>query len=181
MPKPGLQFLFHILQSEQSILARTDQKAYTLLSVLGVFMVFFIAYYRMMVINMLIVSLLAIYFAAGFLAIYRLVRTIQPRIRGVATPKETGRGRADPTYFGGIRQFTTSDDYFDYLKEVEDDEDEILRLLSRQVHALAHLNWEKNSHLRKGMQYFVLAIGSELVMILSTFVKMGLDVVSVQG
>jgi len=37
--------IFHILQSEQLILQRTDQKAFTLMSILGVFMVFFIVHF----------------------------------------------------------------------------------------------------------------------------------------
>ena len=48
MPDVSFRLLFQVSSSEQSILARTDQKAYTLLSVLGVFMVFFIVYYRLM-------------------------------------------------------------------------------------------------------------------------------------
>ena len=37
--------IFQILQSEQNILQRTDQKAFTLMSILGVFMVFFIVHF----------------------------------------------------------------------------------------------------------------------------------------
>ena len=178
MPRPSLRFLLQILQSEQSILARTDQKAYTLLSILGVFMVFLIVYYRLIAINLVIVVLLTLYFGTAFMAIYMLVRTIQPRIHENVIPKELDRSRADPTYFGGIRQFATSNDYYKNLKRVGDDEDEVLKLLSRQVHSLAHLNWEKNRHPGKRVRFFVLAIGTELVMLLSTFVKMGLDALS---
>ena len=37
--------LFFIIQNEQLILQRTDQKAFTLMSILGVFMVFFIVHF----------------------------------------------------------------------------------------------------------------------------------------
>ena len=37
--------IFFIIQSEQLILQRTDQKAFTLMSLLGVFMVFFIVHF----------------------------------------------------------------------------------------------------------------------------------------
>ena len=37
-----LQALLQILDGEQQIIQRTDQKALTLLSILGVFMVFFV-------------------------------------------------------------------------------------------------------------------------------------------
>ena len=178
MPDPGFQLLFHILRSEQSILARTDQKAYTLLSILGVFMVFFIVYYRLMVINAFIVVMLTIYFGAAFLTIWSLVQTIQPRIHRKAHPTDNNTYQRDPTFFGGIREFRSSDDYYAFMKDLEKDEDRILQLLSRQVHALAIINWAKNVHLRRGVYYFVVAVGAELLMILSTFIKSGLESLS---
>ena len=178
MPGPRFQFLFHILQSEQSILSRTDQKAYTLLSILGVFMVFFIVYYRMMVINMFIVVVLTIYFGAAFLTIWSLVRTILPRYKRDSDAAGSDLDRLDPTFFGGIREFQSSDDYLAHLKTLEKDEGHVLRLLSRQVHTLATINWSKNTHLRRGVYSFIVAIGAELLMILSTFIKRGLESLS---
>ncbi len=114
MPDVRFQFLFHIVQSEQSILARTDQKAYTLLSILGVFMVFFIVYYRLLAINPFIVAVLVVYFGAAFLAIYSLMRTIQPRIHPDSSDGNDESNPADPTFFGGIRQYSTSAEYYAY-------------------------------------------------------------------
>ncbi len=181
MPGLSYQLLFHILQSEQSILTRTDQKAYTLLSILGVFMVFFIVYFRMMVINVFIVVILTIYFGAAFLTIWSLVQTIQPRYqRGSgATDKENAKPNLDPTYFGGVREFQTGDDYFTYLKGLEGDEDLILKILSRQIHALSAINWTKNKHLHRGVYCFIVAISTELLMILSTFIREGLESLSI--
>lgn len=172
----SFQLLFHILQGEQSILSRTDQKAYTLLSVLGVFMVFFIVYYRLIVVNYFIIGMLGIYLIAAFFTIWSLVRTILPRIHQ-ESKSESETDPLDPTYFGGIREFPTSDEYFAYLKELDAREDEayFLKILSRQVHALANINWTKNRHLRSGMYGFIVAISTELLMILSTFIKGGLE------
>ncbi len=61
------------------------------------------------------------------------------------------------------------------LSDIGDDEDRILRLLSRQIHSLAQVNWAKNGYLRKGVRYFVVAVGTELLMILSTFIAKGLE------
>jgi hypothetical protein len=176
MPGTGFQLLFHILQGEQSILSRTDQKAYTLLSVLGVFMVFFIVYYRMLVVNYFIIGLLGIYFVAAFFTILFLVRTILPRLHR-ESKADPEADTLDPTYFGGIREFPTSDEYFAYLKELNarEDEDFFLEILSRQVHAMANINWTKNRQLRFGVYGFIIAIGTELLMILSTFIKAGLE------
>lgn len=179
MSGTSFQLLFHIVQGEQSILSRTDQKAYTLLSVLGVFMVFFIVYYRLLVVNYFIIGMLGIYFVAAFLTIWSLVRTILPRMH-----RESKSGTEaiplDPTFFGGIRKFPTSEEYFAYLKELDDQEDEefLLKLLSRQIHALANINWSKNRYLRYGVYCFIIAIGAELLMILSIFVKGGLEALS---
>lgn len=180
MPESTYHLLFHILRSEQSILSRTDQKAYTLLSILGVFMVFFIVYYRLLVINVFIVVVLAIYFGAAFLTIWNLVHTILPRVHQESGGGEEEAHRIDPTFFGGIREFPTSDEYFAYLQglDLEKNEEHILRLLSRQVHSLAVINWTKNAHLRRGVYCFTVAIGAELLMILSTFIKKGLESLS---
>ncbi len=141
-------------------------------------MVFFIVYYRMMVINAFIIVVLTIYFGAAFLTIWSLVQTIQPRIRRESRPTDNNTSQPDPTFFGGIREFQCSDDYYAFMKDLEKDEDRILRLLSRQVHALALINWAKNAHLRRGVYYFVVAVCAELLMILSTFVKKGLESLS---
>ena len=45
MNNNNFKALFQVLSSEQQILMRTDQKAFTLLSILGVFMVFFIIHF----------------------------------------------------------------------------------------------------------------------------------------
>ena len=177
MAGTSFQLLFHILQSEQAVLARTDQKAYTLLSVLGVFMVFFIVYFRLLVINTFIVAMLPIYFGAAFLTIWQLVHTILPRFHEDPNKAEEDDLRLDPTFFGGIREFPTSKEYFEHLRELnlDTDEERVLRLLSRQVHALAVINWSKNTRLRRGVYGFIVAIGTELVMILSTFITKGLE------
>lgn len=177
MTGPSFQLLFHILQSEQAVLARTDQKAYTILSVLGVFMVFFIVYFRLLVINAFIIAMLPIYFGAAFLTIWQLVHTILPRFHEDPNSHDESEIRLDPTFFGGIREFPTSDEYFAHLKamDLDTDEERVLRLLSRQVHALATINWEKNTRLRRGVYSFIVAIGAELLLILSTFIKKGLE------
>ncbi|MEE9162668.1 MAG: Pycsar system effector family protein [Candidatus Neomarinimicrobiota bacterium] len=142
-------------------------------------MVFFIVYYRLLAINPFIVVVPVIYFGAAFLAIFSLMRTIQPRIHPSSPSGNDESNPADPTFVGGIRQYSTSEEYHAYLSEIGDDEEHILRLLSRQIHSLAQVNWAKNDHLRKGVRYFVVAVGTELLMILSTFIAKGLETLSV--
>jgi len=65
--------LFHVLDSEQQIIQRTDQKAFTLLSILGVFMVFFIIHFLKIQMDWLRFILVVVYFIAAFLAIVNLM------------------------------------------------------------------------------------------------------------
>ena len=178
MPNVSFRLLFQVLSSEQSILARTDQKAYTLFSVLGVFMVFFIVYYRLMAINLFIPVMLGVYFPAALLTILSLLRTLLPRFQRAVSISDEHAPEPDPTFFGGIREFSSSEAYYIYIKDLEADDDLALKQLSRQVYALAGINLIKNTQLRWAMVAFTVAITTNLVMILSTFVSVGLDFLS---
>jgi len=153
-----------ILNSEQQILLRTDQKAYTLLSILGVFMVFFLVHYIRIPVNWITLSLLAFYFLSAYFTIFCLVKTVIPRISTAP----------NPTFFEGIRQFKDAQDYYDYIKEVNENYDEMLRLFSLQTHALAEINHKKNYYLKRGVIFFIAAITFELTIVLITFFKLGL-------
>ena len=73
--------LLQVLSGEQQVIQRTDQKAVTLLSILGVFMVFFIVHFPKIQMSALIFFLMMIYFTAAMGTIYYLVRVIVPRVR----------------------------------------------------------------------------------------------------
>ena len=73
--------LLQVLSGEQQVIQRTDQKAFTLLSILGVFMVFFIVHFPKIQMSALIFFLMMIYFTAALGTIYYLVRVIVPRVR----------------------------------------------------------------------------------------------------
>ena len=73
--------LLQVLAGEQQIIQRTDQKAFTLLSILGVFMVFFIVHFPKIQLTALIFTLMMIYFSAAIGTIYSLVRVIVPRVQ----------------------------------------------------------------------------------------------------
>ena len=77
--------LLQVLSGEQQVIQRTDQKAFTLLSILGVFMVFFIVHFQKVQINFFVFTLMMIYFSSAMGTIYYLVRVIVPRI----TPHKT--------------------------------------------------------------------------------------------
>ena len=171
MSEVNHKLLMSVLESEKSILSRTDQKAYTMLSILGVFMVFFIVYFRLLAVNVFIMGMLSIYFTAAFLAIYNLIKTMMPRVHREFLEHEAEEQQIDPTFFGGIHEFKSSQEYYDYMLSVMQDADLSNRMIARQIHSVALINWTKNLHLRRGMYFFIAAIGTELIMILSTFLK----------
>ncbi len=73
--------IFHVLSNEQQILQRTDQKAFTMLSILGVFMVFFIVHFLKIQLDWFKFIMVIIYFISAFLAIINLVLVIAPRVK----------------------------------------------------------------------------------------------------
>jgi hypothetical protein len=61
-----INVLFQILTSEQQTLQRVDQKAFTMLSLLGVFAVFFIIHYTKIPASLITFILILLYFISVF-------------------------------------------------------------------------------------------------------------------
>ena len=165
-----LDALLQILAGEQTIIQRTDQKAFTLLSILGAFMVFFIVHFTKMQLDMVIFSLIMIYFPAAMGTIYFLVRVLIPRVRGAKeindNPEEEQTEDINPTFFAGISQFETPDAYAKYLRTIATDDKKLYKMFSAQVFSLGLINQRKNNSLRKSMVFFVTALTSELMIIM---------------
>jgi len=165
MVRSNIAPIFHILQSEQQILMRTDQKAFTLLSILGVFMVFFIIHFLKIQMDWLRFILVIVYFIAAFMAIVYLVLVIVPRVRTAKVKEDNPEINA--TFFGGISQFSTADEYANYLLEIAVDETKTYNMFASQVFALGKINNYKNKNLKQAILFFALAIMSELFIIMS--------------
>ena len=193
--------LLQVLSGEQQVIQRTDQKAFTLLSILGVFMVFFIVHFPKIQMNVFIFSMMMIYFTSAMGTIYYLVRVIIPRIskhRTNSENKDIERDEAmnptlfdriiqwlrkylirpdydnvekdkviNPTFFAGISQFRNSDEYAIYLKSIAKNEDGLYEMFASQVFALGNINQVKNENVRIALYYFISALVSELLIIMS--------------
>ena len=193
--------LLQVLSGEQQVIQRTDQKAFTLLSILGVFMVFFIVHFPKIQINFFIFSMMMIYFTSAMGTIYYLVRVIIPRINKHRTnpePIEVNRDQVmnptlfdriiqwfrrykirtdyegveedeviNPTFFAGISRFNNSDEYAVYLKSIAENEDGLYEMFASQVFALGNINQEKNENVRLALYFFISALVSELLIIMS--------------
>ena len=156
--------LMRILDGEQQIIQRTDQKAFTMLSLLGVFMVFFIVHFTKMQMDTIIFLLIVIYFPAAMGALYFLVRVIVPRVKNIDTPN---KDIINPTFFGGISQFASPEDYGKYLRKITQDDDKLYEMFAGQVFAIGRINSRKNDNIRKAMFYLVVALTSELLIIMT--------------
>ncbi|MBL7013759.1 MAG: hypothetical protein ISR83_05020 [Candidatus Marinimicrobia bacterium] len=171
MSDKNISALLQVLNSEQQITARTDQKAFTMLSILGVFMVFFIVHFLKLQMNWFIFAMVLVYFSSALMAIIHLVMVIVPRVRKVKSEVklETDKDEqfANPTFFGGISQFKDADTYASYLKSISETEDKIYEMFAAQVFSLGKINAYKNTALRRSIFFFVSAILSELMIIMS--------------
>jgi archaellum component FlaG (FlaF/FlaG flagellin family) len=163
--------LLQVLAGEQQIIQRTDQKAFTLLSILGVFMVFFIVHFPKIQMSALIFVLMMVYFTAALGTIYNLVRVIVPRVqkRKVKTTSEDVEKNEviNPTFFAGISQFKSPEEYAFYLKSIAKDEEQLYQMFASQVFALGNINLVKNENIRKSIFFFITALMSELSIIMS--------------
>lgn len=65
MSDKNISALLQVLNSEQQITGMTDQKAFTMLSILGVFMVFFIVHFLKLQMNWFIFTMVIIYFGSA--------------------------------------------------------------------------------------------------------------------
>ena len=161
--------IFQILQSEQLILQRTDQKAFTLMSLLAAFMVFFIVHFPKVMgngeINVLTAIMVLIYFINATFGLINLMLVIVPRIRNDMSHQDLPDINA--TFFGGIIQFNNPVEYATYLAEMTEDNDNTFKMFSAQLYALGHINAYKNKHMRRAIIFFGGAIFSELIIIMA--------------
>ena len=161
--------IFQILQSEQLILQRTDQKAFTLMSLLAAFMVFFIVHFPKVMgngeINFLTAIMVLIYFINATLGLINLMLVIVPRIRNDMSHEDLPDINA--TFFGGIVKFNNPIEYASYLAEMTEDNDNTFKMFSAQLYALGHINAYKNKHMRRAIIFFGGAIFSELIIIMA--------------
>ena len=186
--------LLQVLSGEQQVIQRTDQKAFTLLSILGVFMVFFIVHFPKIQMNIFIFLMMMIYFTSAMGTIYYLVRVIVPRIsenkadlldnhkfnllKKLYSWLRKHKIRNDyediekdevinPTFFAGISRFKNSNEYADYLKSTANSENGLYEMFASQVFALGNINQVKNENIRMALYFFISALVSELLIIMS--------------
>lgn len=174
MPHDKLSSVLRILDNENHLLERADQKAVSLLSILGVFMVFFIVYYRLIPVNALTVTLTTVYFLCALASIVSLIFTLRPRIEqnGAAKAGEVDKSSlGEPAFFAGISQFPNLDAYKESLGEMFKDESTTLDVYIRQIYSVAHINAAKYSNLRRATLLVIITLVMELAIIAYLFIS----------
>lgn len=173
MSQDKLSIVLRILDNESQLIERADRKAIALLSILGVFMVFFVVYYRLIPVNRVTVALTASYFALAMLAIASLVMTVHPRIvRGEQTENKNNKDEmpsCEPAFFAGICKFPDLAAYRKALGDMMADEAVTFNIYSRQVFSLAQINAAKYKHIQRATFLTVAALAIELSIIVYIF------------
>ena len=136
-----------------------------------------------------------VYFTSAMGTIYYLVRVIIPRIskqKDSHINDRTGSGFfneivqwiskykiqndyidmeedevINPTFFAGISRFKNSNEYAVYLKSIAKNEDSLYEMFASQVFALGNINQVKNENVRLALYFFISALLSELLIIMS--------------
>tara|TARA_Y100000816_G_C25909065_1_gene474137 strand:- start:339 stop:728 length:390 start_codon:yes stop_codon:yes gene_type:complete len=115
--------------------------------------------------------MMIIYFTSAMGTIYYLVRVIVPRIRKHKTRIEDNNIEENeiinPTFFAGISQFKTPEEYAFYLKSIAQNENQLYQMFASQVFALGKINLEKNENIRLSTFFFIAALVSELLIIMA--------------
>jgi hypothetical protein len=166
-----LLFVLRVLDAENRLLERADQKAISLLSALGVFMVFFIVWHRLIPINVFTVILLSIYFVVALMAIVSLILTVRPRIHMVE--EETGdtdkAATSEPAFFVGICKFPTLAAYRQGLENMTKDEASAIDVYTRQIFSLARVNTAKYRNINRAVLLVIIALATELALVAYLF------------
>ncbi|RPI70990.1 MAG: hypothetical protein EHM47_11115 [Ignavibacteriales bacterium] len=163
--------LFEILTSEQQTLQRADQKAFTMLSLMGVFAVFFIVHYSKIPPTVLTFILIFFYFISVLTAIFFLVSVVSPRIKeteDISKDKKT----ILPTFFGGIVKYKSAEDYAESLGTILNDNEMTYKIFSKSVYSIARINSYKHKFLKYGIRAFVFAIAIEFSIIVMLYLNL---------
>jgi hypothetical protein len=172
MSNGSLPIVLRILDNENRLVERADQKSISLLSILGVFMVFFIVYYRLIPINVFTVILLSIYFIVALMAIVSFILTVRPRIRLVEdeTKDMDKAAECEPAFFAGICKFPTLSAYRQALQDMIKDEASAIDVYTRQLFGLARVNAAKYKNIRRAVLLVIIALATELALVAYLFI-----------
>ena len=166
-----LDVLLEILSSEQQMLQRADQKAFTLLSILGAFSIFFIVHYTKIPPTPLSFIIIFFYFLFFLFTIINMVLVVIPRVKE-RKPEIPGKRETAPIFFGGIIQYQSPEEYAEKLGILLENADATYETFARSVYSISRINSFKNKHLRYGIICFVTSVALEFIVIVSLYLNL---------
>ncbi|MCP4608613.1 MAG: hypothetical protein GY845_07855 [Planctomycetes bacterium] len=166
-----VETVLKVLENENHLTERADQKSIAMLSVLGVFMVFFIVYFRIIPVTAFTVSLITFYSICAMFAILSLIVAISPRIRIEQGEKAGDPPSCEAVFFTNICHFDSPSLYTKAMHDLVDDEETMISVFSHQIYSVARINATKYRHLKRGMFLVVIALVTELALIAYLFVN----------
>lgn len=164
--------ILRILDNENRLLERADQKAISMLSIIGVFMVFFIVYCRVIPINYITIAFITIYFLCALISIVNLIMAMRPRIRKDEPEEgcETDVPQGEPAFFTGICQFPNVNAYKKGLDIMMKDDESIIDIYIKQIYSVAMINAAKYKYVQRGIFLGIIALVIELITIIYLFI-----------
>jgi hypothetical protein len=167
----SFSFIIKILKNENWLVERADQKAISMLSTLGVFMVFFVAYYRVFPINAFTITMITLYIVFALASIFSLIMAIRPRTnRKPDTVTTNGKMQiADPAFYTGIVAHPNLEAFKKNLMDVLKNDESIVDMYLREVWTVAHINAAKYKYVNRGVALVIITLTIELIMIVYLF------------
>ena len=147
--------LLQVLAGEQQIIQRTDQKAFTLLSKDPDEYPDFCAYD-------------GLFHRCNGHHLFSCPghRSADPKVKTLDKDVEKDEV-INPTFFAGISQFKSPEEYAFYLKSIAKDDEQLYQMFASQVFSLGNINLVKNENIRQSVFFFITALISELLIIMS--------------
>lgn len=164
MADTDFKALFQVLSNEQQLLQRADQKAYTMLSIIAVWMMFFIVHYMRVPPYRYVLVFMGAFFFLALCSIGLLLAVITPRITHSRIDSK-GKERINPTFFGGIVHFKNPEEFSKALHEAAGDDEHMYTMFADSVYRIAHINHAKSKNLRRAIVSFVLAVTVQLCLV----------------
>ena len=162
-----------ILDDQNHLSERADGKAISLLSMLGIFTVFFVSQIgNLNTEHLFMVILVVIYFISVLLAIVQIILAISPRIRNIKKrlkDNPDAKPIPQPTFFAGICKFPDPEEYKKCLDDVIKNDEEITDIYINQIYQVAQINETKYACVNRAVWFVVLALGSQLAIIAYIF------------
>jgi hypothetical protein len=166
--------ILKILDDQNHLSERADTKAISMLSMLGIFTVFFVAQLTNMTMNNFLIAVVVIYFVSVVVAILEIILAINPRTRSdkkTNIPKSDAMPTAQPTFFEGICKFENAEEYKKGLNSVINSDEKMTDIYISQIYQVAQINKTKYTCVRRAVWFVVIALASQLSIIAYIFAR----------